>query len=226
MKLRRRKSLLPRIDWRRDLDGAEPLKGQVWTRSERALREPDVHWAWRGLAAIAAAAECALLAWLWFGPALAVQAVDVQGAHHLTRAQVAQAAGLAGSESVLSVDGESGRQRLLNQIWVRTATVRPQLPGIVVIQIGEWQPVAAFHAGKSTKLFLLSNQAVVLGSTSTVGALVEVQGPAGADPGVGNRALDPQLLTALVNIQRGLPTLIGQESSGFIVDSCGDLTLL
>jgi hypothetical protein len=43
---------------------------------------------------------------------------------------------------------------------------------------------------------------------------------------VGDRALDAQLLTALVNIQKGMPSLIGQEVSTFIFDSCGSLTLV
>jgi hypothetical protein len=43
---------------------------------------------------------------------------------------------------------------------------------------------------------------------------------------VGDRAVDAQLLTALVNIQKGLPSLIGQEVSTFIFDSCGSLTLV
>ncbi|MEO8744971.1 MAG: FtsQ-type POTRA domain-containing protein [Candidatus Dormiibacterota bacterium] len=211
---------------RRLIEQTEPLKGQLWTRSERALREPDVRWVWRGLAVAVAAAECALLGWLWLGPALAVRSVDVVGAYHLSGAQVARAAGVVGGASVISVDGESDRQRLLNQTWVRTATVRPQLPGKIVVQISEWQPVAAYHAGQSKKLFFLSDQAVVLGPAASVGALVDVQGPSGADPRVGAQALDPQLLTALVNIQRGFPTLVGQEAAGFIFDSCGDLTLL
>jgi hypothetical protein len=226
MRFRRRRSLMPRLDWRRGIEKTEPLKGQLWTRSESALREPDVHWGWRGLAAGAAVLECALLAWLWFGPALAVQTIRVTGAHHLTTAQVAQAAGLTGRASVLSVDGEADRRRLMSQVWVRTATVEPQLPGVIVIRISEWQPVATYHSGKSTKLFLLSDQAVVLGPTPAAGALVDVQGPGGSDPSVGAQALDPQLLTTLVNIQRGFPTLLGQEVAGFVIDSCGDLTLL
>jgi cell division septal protein FtsQ len=226
MKFRRRRSLLPRVDWRGGLEHTEPLKGQLWTRSEQALREPDVHWAWRGLAVGAAVAECALLGWLWFGPALAVQTIDVVGAQHMTRTQVARAAGLNEGASVLSVDGESSRQRLLNQTWVRTATVVPQLPGVVLIRMSEWQPIAGYHAGKSGKLYFLSDQAIVLGPAAPAGPLVDVQGPAGVDPKVGDRALDVQLLTALVNIQRGLPGLIGQEVSGFVFDSCGQLTLL
>ncbi|MHB8588578.1 MAG: cell division protein FtsQ/DivIB [Candidatus Dormibacteraceae bacterium] len=223
--MRRRRSLFSAHS-RRDLEQTEPLKGQVWTRSEQALREPGVHWAWRGLAAAAAVAECAVLAWLWFGPALSVHAVYIEGAQHLTRAQVALSVGLAGRVSVISVDGESARQHLLNQTWVRTATVDPQLPGTVVIRLSEWQPVAGYHAGKGGKLFYLSNQAAVLGLATIEGTLVDVQGPAGADPRVGDHPLDAQLLTALVNIQRGLPALIGQEVAGFVFDSCGDLTLV
>jgi cell division septal protein FtsQ len=217
---------MPRLNWRRGLERSEPLKGQLWTRSEESLREPDVHWAWRGLAVAAVVAESAVLAWLWFGPALAVQAVDVQGAQHMTSTQVARAAGLNDGASVLSIDGESGRLRLLNQVWVRTATVNPVLPGVVLIRVSEWQPVAAYHAGKSGKLLLLSDQAVVLGPAATQGTLVDVQGPAGTDPRVGDHALDVQLLTALVNIQRGFPGLIKQDVAGFVFDSCGQLTLV
>ena len=144
----------------------------------------------------------------------------------MTSAQVLAAAGLTQGASVLSVDGQSDRRRLLNQTWVRTATVEPQLTGTIVVQISEWQPIAAYHAGKSTKVLLLSNQAVVLGPASSAGTLVDVQGPAGADPRVGDHPLDAQLLTAIVNIQRGLPALIGQEVAGFVFDSCGDLTLV
>ena len=226
MRFKRRRSLLPRIRWRGGLESSEPLKGQRWTRSERALREPDVHWSLRALAATAAVTECALLAWLWFGPALAVQTVKVSGAEHLTSAQVAEGAGLANSASVLSVDGEADRRRLLGMTWVRTASIEPQLPGSVVVVISEWQPVAVYHSGKASKLFLLSDQATVLGSVSSAGTLVDVQGPSGPDPKVGERALDETLLTALVNMQRIFPTLIGQQVAGFIIDSCGDLTLV
>ncbi len=226
MRFRRRRSLMPRMDWRGGLEHSEPLKGQLWTRSEQALREPDVRWAWRGVAVGVAVAECAVLAWLWFGPSLQVQMVDVTGAQHMTRAQVARAAGLVEGASVLSVDGESSRRRLMNETWVRTATVVPQLPGVVVIRVSEWQPIAGYHAGKTGKLFFLSDQAIVLGPATPTGPLVDVQGPAGADPRAGDRPLDMQLLTVLVNIQRGLPGLIGVEVGGFVFDSCGQLTLV
>ncbi|HSS93266.1 MAG TPA: FtsQ-type POTRA domain-containing protein [Candidatus Dormibacteraeota bacterium] len=226
MRFRRRRSLLPRIGRRPSPEEAAPLKGQLWTRSEQNLREPDVNPLRRAAAVVVAVAEFALLGWLWFGPALAVKSVAITGAHHLTPAQVEATARLSGSGSIISVDGEWGRQQLLNQVWVRTAQVDPHMDGTVVVRISEWQPVAAYHSGTAKKYFLLSSQAMVLGPAPSAGSLVDVQGPAGADPKIGTQAIDPTLLVALVNMQRGFPTLIGQEVASFIFDSCGDLTLL
>jgi len=226
MKSRRRRSLLPRAAWRRDLEASEPLKGQLWTRSEKSLREPDVHWARRALAIGVAVALSLLLGWLWFGPALSVRTVDVTGAQHLTSEQVAQLAGLAGGASVLSVDAEADRAKLLNQTWVQGATVIPQLPGSVLVEISEWQPVAVYHSGPNTQLYLMSDQAVILAQAPSAGGLVDVQGPSGADPTVGQRPIEQVLLTALVNMQRGFPALLGQQVLGFIFDSCGNLTLI
>src|SRR6266849_1210938 len=107
MRFRRRSSTLPRAPWPSGLERTEPLRGQLWTRSEQALREPDVRWGWKGLAVVVAGLEIGLLVWLWFGPALAVRTVQVAGARHMTSGQVAHAAGLQGSGSVISLDGAS-----------------------------------------------------------------------------------------------------------------------
>jgi cell division septal protein FtsQ len=122
MKMRKRRSRFPRFDWRRSIDSSEPLKGQLWTRSEKALKEPDVHWARRVAAGTAAVLEGALLAWLLLGPALGIRDVEVNGAKHLTTAQVLQAAGLDQASSILSVDGQAAQQRLLAQTWIRAAS--------------------------------------------------------------------------------------------------------
>jgi cell division septal protein FtsQ len=217
---------MPRIGRRPSPEEAAPLKGQLWTRSERALKEPDVHPLRRAIAVGVAVAECAVLGWLWFGPALAIKSVEISGAHHLTAAQVASALGLDSNRSILAVDGESDRRNLIDQVWVRTAAVDPQLDGTVIVHVSEWQPIAAYHAGPSKHYFLLSSQAMVLGPAASAASLVDIQGPSGADPKVGTQAIDPTLLVALVNIQRGFPGLIGQEVAGFIFDSCGNLTLI
>ena len=224
--MRRRRSPLSRLTRRERLESSEPLKGALWTRSERALKEPPVHLGWRGLAAAVAAAEAALLAWLWFGPALAITTVDITGTQHLTAAEVKHATGLDGGASVISVDGEAVHQRLLAQTWIRTATVDALLPGVVEIHVTEWEPVAVYHSSGSKHLFWISSRAVILGSAPNPAGLLVVQGPAGSDPRAGDRPLDPQLVTAMVNIQRDIPNLLGQQVAAFIFDSCGDLTLV
>src|SRR5207302_5122942 len=83
VKFRRRSSVLPRAPWPNGIERTEPLRGQLWTRSEKALREPDVWWGWRALALLCGGLEAVLLVWLWFGPALGVSSVQVIGAHHL-----------------------------------------------------------------------------------------------------------------------------------------------
>ena len=227
MSFRRRGPTAPPAPWPEGLDRTEPLTGRPWSRPERPprRREPAALAA-RALAVLAAGLEIALFAWMWFGQALAVRSIEVSGAHHMTAAQIARAAGVGGGASVVSIDGDAAEQRLLDQVWIRTASVEPELTGTVVIRVTEWQPVAAYHAGASSRLFLLSNQSVVLGPTAAAGTLLVIQGPAGGDPRAGDRPLDPQLLTALVNIQRDLPSLIGQQVAGFVFDSCGDLTLV
>ncbi len=225
MKMRRRKSKFPRFDWRRSIDNSEPLKGQLWTRSEKSLQEPDVHWIRRAAAVGAAVLEAGLLLWLLLGPVTAVRSIDVRGAAHMTPDQVLRAAGLDQNSSVLAVDPSSDQQRLLDQTWIRAATVQPMLDGTVRIDISEWEPVAAYRAGPTGRLFLMSDQAVLLGPAQALGSLLNIQGPAGS-PHVGDRPLDPQLLVALVNIQRDLPALIGQRVTMFVVDQCGDLTMV
>src|SRR5260370_7322555 len=71
MRFRRRRSLLPRVGRRPSPEDVAPLKGQLWTRSERNLREPDVHPIRRIIAVAVATGECALLGWLWLGPVVA-----------------------------------------------------------------------------------------------------------------------------------------------------------
>lgn len=226
MRLKRRRSRFPSVDWRSTIDSTEPLKGQLWTRSEKALKPPDVHWSRRAIAGGAALLQCVLLAWLVFGPALAIRTVHITGAKHLSTAQVLAAAGLDPSGSVLRVDGLSDEQHLLNQTWIRAASVQAQLDGSVDVQVSEWQPVAVYHVGAGGKLFILSDQAVILGPAAAAGTMTNIQGPGDADPKVGDRPLDPELLVALVNMQRLLPGLIGQQVSSFVIDSCGDLTMV
>jgi hypothetical protein len=65
-----------------------------------------------------------------------------------------------------------------------------------------------------------------VGEQAAASGLVPVQALQAGEPRLGARVLDPRLLTALVNIQRTLPRLIGQDVKIFTIDSCGNLTLI
>ena len=177
------------------------------------------------MAILSAIAELALLVWLVTGPAFQVRQVTVVGNHQLKTAQVISAAGLQRPGSVFSVDAATIRRKLTATAWVRDATVTTALPDQVTVTVDEWQPVAVYVAGGKGQPLYLSDQAVVLGPAPDARSALEIDGPAGPDPRVGTRPVDQRLLAAAVNIQRGLPGLIGQEVKAFAVDACGDLTM-
>jgi len=180
----------------------------------------------RRLASLALAiAELGGLAALLLAPAFTVRSVGVNGNSRLTADQV-RAIARIGNGPVFLVDPAAVRRRLEASAWVRTASVSPQLIDRVTIQIEEWQPVALYRAGNGTP-YLLSDQAAALdvARSDDLKSLPEIDGPAQPRPVPGRAALDPSLLTALVNIQRGLPGLLGEEVQSFTIDACGNLTL-
>jgi cell division protein FtsQ len=181
----------------------------------------------RRLASLAlAAVELAALSALLVAPVFHVSHVDVTGTRRLTAAQVLAAAGLEHPGSLFQVDPRALERRVASATWVRTAQVSAQLPDRVSIRVEEWQPVAVYRAGGGRPWYL-SDQAVALGpaADSDAASLLDVDGPAQPEPRTGTAPLDRALLTALVNIQRSLPGLIGQDVQSFTIDSCGSLTL-
>ena len=239
---RRRSSVLPRPDWGslprsvRVPLGRGPLpslRGEAWFRSGprrwTVERVTDAGVRSRRLAAAGLAGfELLLLVTALATPAFKVRHVEVTGTHRLTAAQVVAAAGLQAPGSVFAVDPSRIRQRLEASTWIRYSTVSTSLPDRVTVRVEEWQPVATFHAAGGPRYFL-SDQAVALGPVGDGDGrdgLVDIEGAPNAEPRAGRRALDPQLLTALVNTQRALPRLIGQEVASFAIDGCGNVTLL
>ncbi|HXM57653.1 MAG TPA: FtsQ-type POTRA domain-containing protein [Candidatus Dormibacteraeota bacterium] len=178
-----------------------------------------------GSLALAAVWLAGLIA-LLVAPVLRVRHVDVSGNRRLTAGQVVAAAGLQHPGSVFLVDPPALEHKLGTATWVRNASVTVQLPDRVRIRVDEWTPVAVYRAAAG-RAWYLSDQAVVLGPAdgAAAGALLAVDGPAQPQPRAGAAPIDRALLTALVNIQRALPDLIGQDVQSFTIDSCGALTL-
>jgi cell division septal protein FtsQ len=169
--------------------------------------------------------ETALLAWLLGGPLFVVRHVDVHGDRWMAPADVVAAARLERPGSVLALDADSIRRNLGRASWVKSASVDARLPDRVVVEVREWQPVASYRSGPDGRTYYLSPRAVVLGNGRPDPALADIQGPPTRSPKPGDRPLDPELLTAIVNLDRGLPEVIGQRPKGWEVDGCASLTL-
>jgi cell division septal protein FtsQ len=207
------------------------LVGQSWFRGS-----PRGPWLtvdkgdrrWRVAAGVLGVLAGALAVVLAVAPAFDVGEVEVSGASHLSRDQVVALAGLDRPGSIFTIDPGVLESRLQASPWVRTATVRPGLPAHLYVNVQEWQPVALYKAGGGTS-WLLSSQAVALSPSGTDGSdagLLPIDGPGSSPPVSGRRVIDARLLVALVNIQRQLPSLIGQSVASFQIDGCGNLTLL
>lgn len=223
---KRRSSRIPRpsLPWRHQ-SPAVRLAGQTWTKSNAVTQEEEGRPRWRGLAVTLAVAELVFALLLVNGPLFQVRHVEVQGAARLGPAQVRSLAGLDRPLSVFAVDGAGIRRKLGASAWVRGATVSTRLPDTVVVAVDEWQPVAAYRAGAQGRAYFLSDRGLVLGAAGDQSPVLAIQGPAGPEPRAGQVPVELPLLTALVNVQRQLPVLIGQEVAGFQVDGCGNLTM-
>lgn len=219
MRSRRRRSLPRRSG--RGLEAGVPVSRLEWSRREQAARHPPA--APRLLALAAAALEAVILVWLLAGSVFGLNRVEVTGVSHLTAAQVRQAAGVAGHPSLLALDADTIRRKLEQLPWVRSASVTAELPSSLLIQVQEWRPVAAYGAGGS--YYLLNGQAVVLEKVPPPTGLLAIDGPAHPSPRAGQRALDPELLSALVNLAGAFPLATGQTVAHLDLDACDDLTL-
>jgi cell division septal protein FtsQ len=221
--MRARASRFRRLELRRSL--ASPIAGQVWTRTSLKRTKELAAWRrWRLLAGLVAVAELAALAWLVAGPAFQVHHVDVSGTRHLHTEEVVAVAGLEKPGSVFGVDPAGTRRKLAATPWVRSAQVTTQLPDRVLLQVEEWVPVATYRAGPGPAYFL-SDQGTVLGEAPGGRGAVEILGPNQPEPRLGRAVMDLQLLTALVNIERGFPSQYGQEVARFQTDCSGNVVL-
>lgn len=75
-------------------------------------------------------------------PLFAIQAIDVNGAVHLSERDVRHLAGIEPGENIWRTDLEQSAQRLRQHPWIGHVEVRRRLPATVEIQITERRPLA------------------------------------------------------------------------------------
>lgn len=178
---------------------------------------------WRLLALGCAVLEVALIVLLVASPVFRVREVQVEGATRVGAERVLAVAGVQTGGSIFLLDSRAITRRLDGQVWVRTSSVATALPGTVRISVQEWQPVAVYTPDGASAVYL-SSQGTILGAANAHGGLTLIDGPdTGTAPG--HLAINDNLLRPLVNIEHGLPGLIGQPVDHFQFDTCWNLTM-
>ncbi|MFQ5669328.1 MAG: cell division protein FtsQ/DivIB [Acidobacteriota bacterium] len=122
-----------------------PERNRVLRRSRR--RRLLRHGAWLGLslaalAVILTAGLPAGLGWLRTTPWLAITEIEIHATRHADRAKLRDRAARWRGRNLFSVDLEKARTSFLSDPWIAGATIRRVLPGRLVVEIREREPVA------------------------------------------------------------------------------------
>ena len=89
-----------------------------------------------------------------------VREVLVSGNYHLDQKDVIEAAGITNGDSLFDVPLNQIEERLKKNEWIKTAALRKQYPGTLVIRIDEAVPKALLRDNK--KLYLLAEDGNIL----------------------------------------------------------------
>lgn len=155
--------------------------------SQRIWRYTGIGLGLAGLVAVGALASSSVVS----ARLLAVDRVKVQGNHRLSTGEIDALIGSVRGQSLLLVDLQQFRARLLESPWVASVNVRRMLPSTIEVQVVERDPVAV--ARLSQRLFLVDGAGVIIGEYGPQYADLDlpiVDGMSLADDGKGS-AIDP-----------------------------------
>ena len=148
--------------------------GRVATVADKGFRRPDVRpgrgrrfsqkivrWTATGLVLVGLVALGALLATrLVRAELLAVDRVVVQGHRRLSEAELDVLKGSVRGQSLLLLDLQQFRARVLDSPWVASVTVRRLLPSTLEVHIVEREPIAIARLGQ--QLYLVDGSGVII----------------------------------------------------------------
>jgi len=106
----------------------------------------------------------------------AVDEILLAGRDKSARASVMMAIGLRRGQPIFGFDPESVRRRLERLPWVRSATVRRMLPGTVVVELIERQPLAIWQHKGAFSLVDAEGAVIERASLEGFGGLLTVVG--------------------------------------------------
>jgi POTRA domain, FtsQ-type len=145
-------------------------------------------------------------------PYFAVRDVVIHHRGRLPAADLRTALGISGGESIWDVDPAAAVARLRARPWVRSASVRRELPDRVVVRVREYRPTAILIVGDAQPglYYVASNGRIFASVGDTDGRdLPYITGLVRADLD-GHEALGPRA----VHRALGLLRLVGREPGG------------
>jgi cell division protein FtsQ len=86
--------------------------------------------------------------------------VLIYGNRHLGYVQVVELAGLRGGENLLTLDLEGVYENLHSSAWIRSVSMRKELPDTLVIRLEESRPVALLQSAEG--LFVVDSEGLLL----------------------------------------------------------------
>lgn len=196
------------------------------TRSTPSIRESGSGvrgWLWASGQLILLGIELVALLLLLAYPGFRPSDVQVVGANHLARSDLAAALALSADRSIFLVDHSMLETRLRALPWVKAASVTLSLPDHVLVSIDEWTPVAVLQQGERS--FYLSPQGRILGPAAEAGSLPIVERRHLASVQAGTSVLAPELEAMLVPLSEGFPGAYHLRVAAFVLDDRQDLTI-
>jgi cell division septal protein FtsQ len=193
------------------------------TRKRRWLSLASLRLVWRPvlIVAIAIVALYRLSGLVLSAEALTISRISVEGNTRLSKGEVLGLLDGLSGRSMVTVDLESWRKKLLESPWVADAAMRRVLPGTIVVAISEREPVAIGRLGE--QLYLLDQHANVVdeyGPNYAEFDLPIIDGLASGRPG--GTLVDPQhaaLAMRVLAAMQARPDLLKRMSQIDVADT-------
>ncbi|HVE98379.1 MAG TPA: FtsQ-type POTRA domain-containing protein [Mycobacteriales bacterium] len=183
--------------------------------AERARRERQARRRRMARRSAAVVAPLVLIATVGFSPLLDVDEVRIVGTSRLPRDQVVAAARIPDGRALALVDLDEVRRRVRSLSYVRSARVRRQWPGRVVIEVHERVPALAVPVGGGVALY--DAEGVRLGGARSVPRGVPLLRVAGGRP-------TAELVQTVVAVVGTIPADIRRHVLGYSATSPDDVT--
>jgi cell division protein FtsQ len=184
----------------------------------------------------AAVAALAIVAFAsTYTPLFAADTVRVEGAGHLSVAQVRRIARIQPGVNVFRLDARRAERRLERNVWIADALVTTTLPSSVSIEIWEREPAAVVVTAASGERAIVAGDGTILAPATDAATLPLVEGADGvAVPSEGQRALGaevaaalpPELVPRVEALQAGTDGTVTVMLSGGVAVSYGDADAL